>query len=248
MDSVRILIIEDSPAESDALIEVLLANNYVVVGVARSYQEALTLFYKNTIDLVIIDVFLNGIPDGITFAETITTVPDALKPFVFLTSSTDRGIFDRAKLTRPFSFLMKPFNPLEVLYALEMAVEQFYGQTNVFFSEEENTVISNEYLFIKKNDALKKVLINEIVYIEVEERYCTIVTEKERFVILISLTKISELLYANRFVRTHRNFMVNTEKIEEIQTADNLILLKGNHHIPMSDKYKDFINKFRLLK
>ena len=248
MDSVRILIIEDSPAESDALIEVLLANNYVVVGVARSYQEALTLFYKNTIDLVIIDVFLNGIPDGITFAETITTVPDALKPFVFLTSSTDRGIFDRAKLTRPFSFLMKPFNPLEVLYALEMAVEQFYGQTNVFFSEEENTVISNEYLFIKKNDALKKVLINEIVYIEVEERYCTIVTEKERFVILISLTKISELLDANRFVRTHRNFMVNTEKIEEIQTADNLILLKGNHHIPMSDKYKDFINKFRLLK
>lgn len=248
MDSVRILIIEDSPAESDALKEVLLANNYVVVGVARSYQEALTLFYKNTIDLVIIDVFLNGIPDGITFAETITTVPDALKPFVFLTSSTDRGIFDRAKLTRPFSFLMKPFNPLEVLYALEMAVEQFYGQTNVFFSEEENTVISKEYLFIKKNDALKKVLINEIVYIEVEERYCTIVTEKERFVILISLTKISELLDANRFVRTHRNFMVNTEKIEEIQTADNLILLKGNHHIPMSDKYKDFINKFRLLK
>ena len=248
MDSVRILIIEDSPAESDALIEVLLANNYDVVGVARSYQEALTLFYKNTIDLVVIDVFLNGIPDGITFAETITTVPDALKPFVFLTSSTDRGIFDRAKLTRPFSFLMKPFNPLEVLYALEMAVEQFYGQTNVFFSEEENTVISNEYLFIKKNDALKKVLINEIVYIEVEERYCTIVTEKERFVILISLTKISELLDANRFVRTHRNFMVNTEKIEEIQTADNLILLKGNHHIPMSDKYKDFINKFRLLK
>ncbi len=248
MDSVRILIIEDSPAESDALIEVLLANNYAVVGVARSYQEALTLFYKNTIDLVIIDVFLNGIPDGITFAETITTVPDALKPFVFLTSSTDRGIFDRAKLTRPFSFLMKPFNPLEVLYALEMAVEQFYGQTNVFFSEEENTVISNQYLFIKKNDALKKVLISEIVYVEVEERYCTIVTEKERFVILISLTKISELLDPNRFVRTHRNFMVNTEKIEEIQTADNLIMLKGNHHIPMSDKYKDFINKFRLLK
>jgi len=248
MDSVRILIIEDSPAESDALIEVLLANHYTVVGVARSYQEALTLFYQHTIDLVIIDVFLNGIPDGITFAETITTIPDALKPFVFLTSSTDRGIFDRAKLTRPFSFLMKPFNPLEVLYALEMAVEQFYEQTDVFFSEEQNTVISSEYLFIKKNDALKKVLINEIVYIEVDERYCTIMTEKERFVILISLTKISDLLDASRFVRTHRNFIVNTEKIEEIQTADNVILLTGNHHIPMSDKYKDFINKFRLLK
>jgi two-component system LytT family response regulator len=41
-------------------------------------------------------------PDGITFAETINIVPNGLKPFVFLTSSKDRQIFERAKLTRSF--------------------------------------------------------------------------------------------------------------------------------------------------
>lgn len=104
MNNVNILIIEDTPAESDALVKVLLDNNYSIAGIARTFSEALTLFYKSIVDIVIIDVFLNGNPDGINFAETINVTPSISKPFVFLTSSNDRQIFERAKLTRPFSF------------------------------------------------------------------------------------------------------------------------------------------------
>ena len=142
---------------------------------------------------------------------------------------------------------MKPFNELEILYALEMAVEKFYEQTNVFLSEDQDTVISNDYLFIKKKNALKKVSLQDILYIEVEERYCNIVTEKEKFVIMISLTKISELLNKDIFIRTHRNYIVNTDKIEEIILADNLIILKGGHKVNLSDNYKDFIKKMNIL-
>jgi two-component system LytT family response regulator len=247
MDNINVLIIEDSQEQSDALSKVLLANNYNIVGVAQNYTDALTLFYKNPIDIIVIDVFLDGKPDGITFAETINIVPNASKPFVFLTSSQDRQIFERAKLTRPFSFLMKPFNELEILYALEMAVEKFYDQTNVFLSENQDTVISNDYMFIKKKNALKKVSIKDILYIEVEDRYCNIVTEKEKFVILISLTKINELLDKNKFIRTHRNYIVNSDTIEEIILADNLVILKGNHKINLSDNYKDFVKKIKTL-
>jgi len=247
MDKINVLIIEDTPEQSDALIKVLLANNYNIIGVARNYTDALKLFYQNTVDIIVIDVFLDGKPDGITFAETINIVPNASKPFVFLTSSQDRQIFERAKLTKPFSFLMKPFNELEILYALEMAVEKFYEQTNVFLSEDQDTVISNDYLFIKKKNALKKVSLQDILYIEVEERYCNIITEKEKFVILISLTKISALLDKNKFIRTHRNYIVNTDKIEEIILSDNLIIIKGNHKINLSDTYKDFIKKMNII-
>lgn len=247
MDNINVLIIEDTPEQSEALNKVLLANHYNVVGIATNYTDALSIFYQKTVDVIIIDVFLNGNPDGITFAETINIVPNASKPFVFLTSSQDRKIFERAKLTKPFSFLMKPFNELEILYALEMAVEKFYEQTNVFLSEDQNTVVSNDSLFIKKKNALKKVALNDILYIEVEERYCNIITEKEKFVILISLTKISGLLDANQFIRTHRNTIVNSNKIEEIILADNLIILKGNHKINLSDTYKDFIKKMNIL-
>ncbi|MDO5969865.1 response regulator transcription factor [Flavivirga aquimarina] len=248
MDNVNVLVVEDTPTDSDALGELLLTNEYNLVGVASTYAEALSLFYKNKVDIVIIDVFLNGNAEGITFAETISVVPNKSKPFVFLTNSQDRQIFERAKLTHPFSFLLKPFNELEILYAIEMAVEKFNNQTDVFLSEEQDTVITNEYLFVKKGRALKKVLISEIVYIEVEERYCNIITEKEKFVILISLTKILKTLDTTKFCRTHRNYIVNIEKIVEIIPADNLIILTGNRKAILSDKYKDFIKKIQVLR
>ncbi len=247
MDTINVLIIEDVPAESDVLVKVLTANNYTVVGVARTHSEALTLFNNNQIDIVIIDIFLDGKPDGIAFAETINIFSDKLKPFVFLSYSKDRQIFERAKLTKPFSFLLKPFNELEIVYALEMAVEKFYAQTNVFLSEDKDTVISDEYLFVKKNKSLKKVLVDDIVYIEVEDRYCNIITEREKFVILMSLTKITGLLDPAKFCRTHRNYIVNSGKIEEIIVSDNLIVLKGNHKVMLSDTYKQLLNKFVIL-
>ncbi len=80
-----------------------------------------------------------------------------------------------------------------------------------------------------------------------EERYCNIITEKEKFVIMISLTKISALLDKDKFVKTHRNYIVNTDKIEEIILADNLIILQGNHKINLSDTYKDFIKKINII-
>ncbi|MFB9077252.1 LytR/AlgR family response regulator transcription factor [Flavobacterium procerum] len=248
MDNINVLVIEDTVSESDALVKVLSANNYNIVGIAATYNQALEMFYNNVVDIVIIDVFLDGKPDGITFAETINIVPNSVKPFVFLTSSKDRQIFERAKLTKPFSFLMKPFNELEILYALEMAVEKFYEQTNVFHSEDQNTVISNDTLFIKKNKALKKVRIEDIVYIEVEDRYCNIITETEKFVILISLTKIMHLFDASKFFQTHRNYIVNSSKILEIVLSDNLIILKGNHNVTLSEKYKDLVSRFTVLK
>jgi two-component system LytT family response regulator len=248
MDKINILIIEDTPEEAITLQEVLVENNYNVVGIASTYQEALSLFYKLPIDLVIIDVFLDGNPDGITFAETISIVPNALKPFVFLTSSKDRQIFERAKLTKPFSFLLKPFNELEVLYAIEMAVEKFYDQPNVFVSEHQDTVISECYLFIKKKNALNKVKTDDIIYIEVDDRYCSIITEKEKFVIQISLGKISELLCSKTFVQTHRKYIVNTNAIEKIILEDNLLILKDNHQVTFSGKYKEIIKSFTILK
>jgi len=248
MENVNILIVEDTEAESSKLVTMLKQHDFTIVGVAKTLKEALEIFYSEKVDIAIIDIFLDGVPDGIAFAETINTVPNAAKPFVFLTSSTDRSIFERAKLTHPYSYLIKPFNELEILYAIETALEKFYDQDDSFLGEDENTIVSKESLFIKKGKSLKKVQTNEIIYIEVEEKYCNIITEKEKFVILISLVKILELLDATKFHRTHRNFIVNLEKVEEIVPSDNLILLSGNHKATLSDTYKDIIKKIRTLK
>ena len=77
---------------------------------------------------------------------------------------------------------------------------------------------------------------------------CNRITEKEKFVILISLTKILKMLDSSLFCRTHRNYIVNTEKILEIVPSDNLIIVSGNHKVTLSDTYKDFIKRIRTLK
>jgi len=248
MEHINVLIVEDTPAERDALVNVLKEYQYNVVGIAQTHQEALQLFFANKVDVVVIDIFLNGIPEGISFAETINAVPQSAKPFVFLTNSTDRTIFERAKLTKPFSFLLKPFNPLEVIYTLEMAIERFYDQEDVFQSDEEAAVISSDYFFIKKKDRLKKVPVSEIVNIEVEERYCTIHSLSDKFVIQISLARILELLDSTKFLRTHRNHIVNCDCIVEIQPSDNLLIMSNKQIIPISERYRDVLHKFRIIR
>ena len=248
MDHINILVVEDSQEESKKISDILEENHFNVVAVAANYREAIHIFLNEKVDILILDIFLDGHPDGVNIAETIDQMPNKIKPFIFLTSSTDRVIFERAKLTHPYAYIIKPWNELELIYAIEQALEKFYGQQDALSIEEENAVIGDEYLFIKKGKSLKKVRTSEIVYVEVEEKYCNIITEKEKFVILISLVKILELLNSTKFCRTHRNFIVNTEKIVEIIPKDNLILLSGNYKATLSDKYKDLIRKIKTLR
>lgn len=248
MEQINVLIIEDDPQESARLADVLNNHSYTVSGIARSYTEALKLFYENPPDLVVIDVYLDGRPEGITFAETLSVTPNAQRPVVFLTSSKERQVFERARLTSPFSFLLKPFNELEVIYSIEMAIEKFYSQQPAFSTGEESTVVAPDYLFIKKKKSLKKTPLSDILYIEVEGRYCNIITAKERFVVLISLTKISTLLGNGKFIRTHRNYLVNSDKIREINPEDCSVILEGDHSIALSDNYRNITDSFLVLK
>lgn len=245
MDNVNILIVEDIKEDGVRLSEMLLENNYNIVGIASNYEQALHYFYNAHVDLFIIDIFFDGHPEGINLAQTINANPALAKPFVFLTSSSDRQIFEKAKLTKPFSYLLKPFNELEILYAIEVAIERFYGQENSI-STDSGPLIINDSIFIKKGKNLKKVLIADIIYVEVEERYCYVITDTEKILIQISLTRILPFLESNKFIRTHRNYIANPNKIVQITLSENLILLQGNHTITLSNKYKDFLAHYKI--
>lgn len=249
MENINVFIIEDSLEQSEALVETLEDHNYNIVGVANNFKDALAIYVsRKDIDILIVDIFLGEHPEGILFAETINTLPQEKKPFLFLTSSVDKTLFERAKATMPFNYMVKPFNELELLFSISAAIEKFYDQKDTFTSDEQDTIVTQDHLYIQKGRSLKKVLISEIIYIDVEGRYCNIITEKGKFVILISLTKIMQLLNPNLFGKASRNAIVNLQKIEEIFLSDNLILLSGDYNVTFSDKYKDVITKNSILK
>lgn len=247
MAKVRVLLIEDQKEESDALISTLDLNGFEVAGLARNLSDALKMMHDISFDIAIIDVYLGQYPEGLAFAEALNTQPDKSVPFVFLTSSKDRTIFERAKLTKPYAFLLKPFNELELLYALEMAVEKFHDEEDVFDSQESAAVITEDHLFIKKKGALNKVYLNEITYVEVDERYCTIQCYNAKYVVLKSLKQMEQLLEPFGFVRTHRKFLAQKKKITQIILGEDTILMEGGFSIPISDSYKDLTKKLNIL-
>ncbi|MEM6685125.1 MAG: response regulator transcription factor [Bacteroidota bacterium] len=247
MNTIQVFLIKENSQEAAFLKTMLESNSCNVIGIATNYKEALIAYKKLTIDIVITDMLINGTPDGIAFVENIQMSKKKMCPFIYLTGFENRDMYERAKLTKPFAILHKPFNEIEILFTLENIITMLQEQSNEFIKENTSVHKANTNLFIKKKNALHSVPQKNILFIEVENRYCNIITEKEKFVVLISLGRIKEFLDQNNFLQVHRKYIVNTQMIEKIIPKDNLIILKGNYNITLGVKYKTILKGFTIL-
>lgn len=250
MKKVTIFLIKETQEEAIVLKKMLESHVYSVIGIATSYQEALVMFVKLPVDIFITDMMINGNPDGIAFVENILLSKKNICPFIYLTGFENREFYQRAKLTKPYAILHKPFNEIAIRYSLEKIVEKLETASLELEVIAYNQALSMHQasLLIKKKNALYRVPIEDIIYIEVDNRYCNIVTNKEKFLVLISLGKVKEFLNDNMFLQIHRKYVVNSNAIEQIIPKDNLIILKGNHTVTLGVKYKNILKEFIILK
>jgi DNA-binding LytR/AlgR family response regulator len=237
MNKLRLLLLEDLDKEANDLIAFLEVNNYEVVRVSDT-EQAEEEIKKSTFDVIILDIMIQGKPDGIELAKRINKKGINV-PFLFLTSMQSKAVFEEAKLTHPMVYLLKPYNELELLYSLELAIESCYQQENSMSFEDKAAVLSPTFLFIKKKRSVVKVDVSGINYIEVKEKYCSIRCDEEHYLIKLSLTKLKEMLSNPDFKQVHRNYLVNIKKIKEIYFEDNLIILDDGSKIPFSERYKN---------
>jgi PAS domain S-box-containing protein len=93
---------------------------YEVTDVASSKDEAIELTDKARPDLVLMDIRLNGRPEGIDAAQEIRKRFDI--PVIYLTAHSDSETLERAKLSEPCGYLLKPFEDRELVAAIETAV------------------------------------------------------------------------------------------------------------------------------
>lgn len=104
----RVLIVEDRAVTANNLHDRLEALGYAVPGIASSGMEGVELAAKTRPDLVLMDIRLPGGMDGIEAAARIRQRWDI--PVVYLTGHTDHATVQRAKVTEPFGYLLKPFD------------------------------------------------------------------------------------------------------------------------------------------
>jgi PAS domain S-box-containing protein len=120
MKRAKIMVVEDEGIVAADIQDRLRALGYGVAAVVESGAEAERTAGSSRPDLVLMDIFLKGDIDGVEAAERIRTHWDI--PVVFLTAHADETTLQRAKITAPFGYILKPFNDRELHTTVEIAL------------------------------------------------------------------------------------------------------------------------------
>ncbi|MBW8041649.1 MAG: PAS domain S-box protein [Planctomycetes bacterium] len=139
MTSAKILVVEDESITAKDIQETLKGQGYDVPAVVLSGEEAVQKAESIRPDLVLMDIMLKGNVDGIEAAEQIRSRFDI--PVVYLTAYADNEIIERARITEPFGYIIKPFQTRELRTNIEIALYRHKAEKAVRRSKQqwENT-------------------------------------------------------------------------------------------------------------
>ncbi|MFN3495107.1 MAG: sensor histidine kinase [Hydrogenophaga sp.] len=118
----RILIVEDESIVAFNLQQRLAHMGYDVPGVAASGPESLDMIQRLAPDLVLMDIHIDGDMDGIDVASRLMDTPSV--PVIYLTAYSEDTTLERARKTKPYGYLIKPFSERELHATIQMALER----------------------------------------------------------------------------------------------------------------------------
>lgn len=224
MQPLRIYIVEDEPLIVATIETALKKYGFEVVGDAESFEDTITDIKKNKPDLVLLDIQLEGQKDGVDLALELET---RNIPYLFLTSQTDPDTIERVKQTNPLGFIVKPFTEAGLRSNIDLAWHTLSQS-------------KDEFLVIKSEGETYRLDQREILYLKAFDNYCYVITEKQKYLVPKTLKHTAQGLNPTHFVRSHRSFVVNLQKISKM-TSDNLVL--NGQKIPLSSANKQLIKK-----
>lgn len=133
MADARIVVVEDDEIISEHLSKILRELGYEVAATATTGEQALEEVGRTIPDLVLMDIILKGDMDGIEAARLIR---DRLRiPVIYLTAYSDDAVLERAKITAPFGYLLKPFRKEALKTTVAMALYKSRMDARVLESE-----------------------------------------------------------------------------------------------------------------
>ncbi|MBE9182500.1 response regulator [Oculatella sp. LEGE 06141] len=140
MVSERILVVEDERIVARDIEKRLKKLGYIVPITVASGEEAIKVVAEMPLDLVLMDIQLKGEMDGIEAAEHIRTEFDI--PVIYLTAYADTATLQRAKVTEPFGYIVKPFDERDLHTAIEVALRRRLAEKAVRVALEKEKELS----------------------------------------------------------------------------------------------------------
>ncbi|MBQ0786472.1 MAG: response regulator transcription factor [Oceanihabitans sp.] len=218
------IIIEDEiPAQKILKNYLSKLPNIELLGVFNAAIEANTFLNNTKVDLVFLDINLPDI-SGIDFIKTIKN-----PPAIIMTTAYPDYAVRSFELDTIVDYLVKPFGFDRFLKAINKAKDRM--EKPIAISGENN----QEPLFLNVDKTLHKIVINDVLYLESDRNYITIITKNKKLSFIDSLKNWNEKLSEADFIQVHKSFIINKKYVDKI--SGNEIYVQGNR-IPIGRTYK----------
>lgn len=231
MNTINCVIVDDEPV-ARKVIESFVEKipNLTLVKSCKNAMEAFEILNTQHIDLFFLDI---NMPDvsGLSLAKTINK-----KSKIIFTTAYREYAVDGFNL-QAVDYLLKPI----ALDRFLQAVNKFFETKIIIQKDVEENLIKNNFIFVRSERKMVKVVFNEILYIESLSDYIKIYTKKNK--VLVTRETISNLevkLPSHQFLRIHRSYIINLNKTDSY--TNELVEIDKNA-IPISRTYKENVLK-----
>ncbi|MFA6261851.1 MAG: response regulator [Bacteroidia bacterium] len=214
----KILIVDDEAIIAEHLKMILQSNGYNNVQLAHNKEKAIAALQTYQPDLVLLDIRMKNPGDGIDIAAYIQA--NNKIPFIFITAHSDNQILNKALEQKPSGYITKPFNEANVYAAINIALANLESR-------------EGEMLIIKDGFDLVKLDIHSILYVQSEGNYIDVYSESGKKSFRYSLEWFLQQVPEKLFMRVHRSYVVNLEKILKITGS---VVMIQDQAIPVSRK------------
>lgn len=225
-------IVDDEPLALNLLESYISKTPFLeLVGKYSSAVQAMNDLPDKHVDLLFLDIQMPEL-NGLEFSKMVDT-----HTRIVFTTAFDQYAIDGYKVNA-LDYLLKPISYIDFLQAANKAVQWF----ELLQQPREDI----ERIFVKSEYKLVQVELKNILYIEGLKDYIKIYEEDvpKPILSLMSMKSMEELLPSSRFIRVHRSYIVQKDKIRII---DRGRIVFGKNYIPISDSYKqafqDFLDK-----
>jgi two-component system, cell cycle sensor histidine kinase and response regulator CckA len=188
MVKASVLVVEDENIVAEDISACLKSAGYTVVGCSASGEDALVKTETYRPDLVCMDIVLAGKLNGIQTADRI--IRNYNIPVIYLTAYTDEDTIEKAKITDPYGYIVKPFDDKVLLRTLDMALYKHRLQQKLRESEE-------KYRLLIENSPLGVTIFQNGHLVFVNSALCDMLGYTDRQLIGLSKQELKKLIHSD---------------------------------------------------
>ncbi|MBV7529983.1 LytTR family DNA-binding domain-containing protein [Chitinophaga sp. sic0106] len=222
------LIVDDNKLARTAMRQLVShVSQLKVVGECSSAIEAYNILQQEKVDILLLDIEMPGM-SGIELTRNL----GKKGPVIIFTTAKKEYAVEAFEL-QVADYLIKPVSPARFIQAIDRVREIADS------AGRELQVSDQEFVFIRDNGILKRIRMDEILYLEAMGDYVKLFTAQKFHAIHTTLKALEEKLPQAKFMRVHRSYIVALDKISSIE--DGSIIIEKNA-IPVADAYRAALN------